>query len=41
MDEFGFYGPDTEKMLAWAAGNARGKLSTLEEFLQVHPLQLV
>ncbi|KAK3703364.1 hypothetical protein LTR37_014470 [Vermiconidia calcicola] len=38
--EFGFYGPDTEELVAWAAANARGRLSTLEEFLQEHPLQL-
>ncbi|KAI4186006.1 MAG: hypothetical protein LQ348_004283 [Seirophora lacunosa] len=39
-EEFGFYGPDSEKLVAWAAENARGQPSTLEEFLQVHPLQL-
>ncbi|KAJ9148418.1 HSCARG dehydrogenase [Pleurostoma richardsiae] len=39
-EEFGYYGPDTEKLVAWAAENARGKLSTLEEFLEAHPLQL-
>ncbi|KAK3708291.1 hypothetical protein LTR37_011556 [Vermiconidia calcicola] len=38
--EFGFYGPDTEELVAWAAANARDKLSTLEEFLKGHPLQL-
>ncbi|KAL8743543.1 MAG: hypothetical protein Q9184_008099, partial [Pyrenodesmia sp. 2 TL-2023] len=40
-EEFGYYGPDSEKLVAWAADNARGRPSTLEEFLQVHPLQLV
>ncbi|KAL8935758.1 MAG: hypothetical protein Q9216_005272 [Gyalolechia sp. 2 TL-2023] len=40
-EEFGYYGPDTEELVAWAAANARGRPSTLEEFLQVHPLQLV
>ncbi|KAL8905616.1 MAG: hypothetical protein Q9207_002526 [Kuettlingeria erythrocarpa] len=40
-EEFGHYGPDSEKLVAWAAENARGKLSTLEEFLRAHPLELV
>lgn len=41
LEEFGYHGPDSEKLIAWAADNARGRLSTLEEFLQAHPLQLV
>ncbi|KAI4208499.1 MAG: hypothetical protein LQ346_000009 [Caloplaca aetnensis] len=40
-EEFGYYGPDSEKLVAWAAENARGKPSTLEEFLRAHPLELV
>ncbi|KIX09389.1 uncharacterized protein Z518_00468 [Rhinocladiella mackenziei CBS 650.93] len=39
-EEFGYYGPDTEKLVAWAARNARGRLSTLEEYLKAYPLQL-
>jgi uncharacterized protein YbjT (DUF2867 family) len=39
--EFGYFGPDSEKLVAWAAGNARGKLSTFEEYMEAHPLQLV
>lgn len=39
--EFGFFGPDSEKLVAWAAENARGRPSTLEEYLQAHRLQLV
>ncbi|KAK3367551.1 hypothetical protein B0H63DRAFT_504482 [Podospora didyma] len=42
-DEFGYYGPDTEKLVAWSAGKARvgaGKLATFEEFLKANPLQL-
>jgi uncharacterized protein YbjT (DUF2867 family) len=39
-EEFGYYGPDTEKLVAWAAENARGRLSTFEEYLEAHPLQL-
>lgn len=39
-EEFGYFGPDSESLVAWAAENARGKLSTLEEFLEAHPPQL-
>ena len=39
-DEFGYHGPGAEELYAWAAENARGKLTTLEEFLEAHPLQL-
>ncbi|KAI1374411.1 HSCARG dehydrogenase [Hypoxylon crocopeplum] len=39
-EEYDYYGPDTEKLVAWASENARGKPSTLEEFLEAHPLQL-
>ena len=42
MEEFGgYFGPDTEKLVAWAAENARGRLTTLEEYLEEHSLQLV
>ncbi|XXG94147.1 hypothetical protein Hte_000399 [Hypoxylon texense] len=40
QEEFGYFGPDAEKSIAWAAENARGKLSTFEEFLKAHPLRL-
>lgn len=40
QEEFGSYGPDTKKLIAWAAENARGRLSTLEEYFETHPLQL-
>ena len=39
-EEFGYFGPDSEKLVAWAFENARGRLSTLEEFFIRHPLQL-
>lgn len=39
-DEFGYFGPDSEKLVAWAAENARGRLSTFEDYLEAHPLQL-
>ena len=39
-DEFGYFGPGSKKLVAWAAENARGRLSTFEEYLEAHPLQL-
>ena len=39
-EEFGYYGPDSQKLVAWAAENARGRLSTFEEYSEAHPLQL-
>lgn len=39
-EEFGYWGPGSEEMVAWAVENARGKLATLEEFLEAHPYQL-
>ncbi|KAJ5081223.1 hypothetical protein N7456_013461 [Penicillium angulare] len=40
MDEYGYFGPDSETLVAEAAAVARGKLSTFEEFLERHPFQL-
>ena len=40
QEEFGYFGPDSKKLVAWAAENARGRLSTLKEYLETHPLQL-
>ena len=40
QEEFGYFGPDSKKLVAWAAENARGRLSTFEEYFQAHPLQL-
>lgn len=40
QEEFGYFGPDSKKLVAWVAENARGRLSTLKEFLETHPLQL-
>lgn len=39
-EEFGYFGPDFKELVAWAAENARGRLSTLEEYFRSHPLQL-
>ena len=40
LDEFGYFGPDSEKLVAWAADNAQGRLSTFEDYLEEHPLRL-
>lgn len=40
-EEFGYFGPDSEHLVPWAAKNARGRLSTLEEYFEAHPLHLV
>ena len=40
LEEFELFGPETEELVAWAAENARGRLSTFEEYLEAHPLQL-
>ncbi|MCJ1377824.1 hypothetical protein MMC17_000920 [Xylographa soralifera] len=41
MEEFGYCGPDSKDLVAWAVANARGRLSTFEEYLEAHPLQLI
>jgi hypothetical protein len=38
--EFGYYGADMEEQLRWGAEQARGKLTTFEEYLQTEPLKL-
>ncbi|TVY90085.1 NmrA-like family domain-containing protein [Lachnellula willkommii] len=38
--DFGYYGKDTEKEVAWAAANARGKLTTYAEYVKAHPFHL-
>jgi len=40
QEKLGYFGLDTQKLVAWAAENARGRLTTLEEYLEAHPLQL-
>ena len=40
MEEFGYWGPDSEKLVDWAIKNARGKLTTFEEYLEAHPFRL-
>ncbi|OBT79399.1 hypothetical protein VF21_02023 [Pseudogymnoascus sp. 05NY08] len=38
--EFGYFGPGSEELIAWSVQNARGRLSTFEEYLEVHPFRL-
>ncbi|KAI5918452.1 hypothetical protein F4810DRAFT_691934 [Camillea tinctor] len=38
--EFGYFGPRTAELVVWAAANARGKLTTFEEFVERHPFEL-
>lgn len=39
-DELGYFGPESETLVAVAAGSARGKLTTFDEFLKEHPFLL-
>ncbi|OBT82696.1 hypothetical protein VE02_08845 [Pseudogymnoascus sp. 03VT05] len=38
--EFGYFGPGSEELIAWSVQNARGRLSTFEEYLEAHPFRL-
>ena len=40
QQEFGYYGPQTKELVAWAAENARGKVHTFQEYLAQNPLPL-
>ncbi|KAI9878807.1 MAG: hypothetical protein M1830_010491 [Pleopsidium flavum] len=40
QQDFGYYGPQTKELVAWAAGNARGKVHTFEEYLTKNPLRM-
>ena len=40
MQEFGYYGPDTRERVKWTGEQARGKLTTFEEYLRENPLNL-
>lgn len=40
-EEFGgYWGPDTERLVAWAVKNTRGRLRTLKEYLEANPIRL-
>ncbi|KAK6067986.1 hypothetical protein SCUP515_09899 [Seiridium cupressi] len=41
QEEYGYFGPKTEQLVAWAAKQARGRLTTLEEYLEAHPFKLL
>ncbi|KAJ9616206.1 hypothetical protein H2204_014001 [Knufia peltigerae] len=40
INDYGYYGPGTEEKVKWAAEQARGKLSTFEDYLEKHPYKL-
>ena len=40
QQDFGYYGPQTKELVAWAAAHARGKVHTFEEYLTKNPLPL-
>ena len=40
MQDFEYYGSETEELVKWSTENARGKLTTLEEYLTKNPIQL-
>ena len=40
IQDYGYYGPQTEELVNWTAKQARGSLTTLEEYLVKYPLHL-
>lgn len=40
IQDYGYYGPQSEELVGWTAKQARGKLTTLEEYLAKSPLHL-
>jgi uncharacterized protein YbjT (DUF2867 family) len=40
QQDFGYYGPMTKELVAWAVEHARGEPVTFEEFLEKNPLSL-
>jgi hypothetical protein len=40
QQDFGYYGPETKDLVAWAVEHARGEPITFEEFLEKNPLSL-
>ncbi|KAG0090732.1 hypothetical protein BGZ92_002311 [Podila epicladia] len=40
IQDFGYYGLQTEELIEWASKNACGNLTTFEEFLNKNPLKL-
>ena len=40
IQDYGYYGEDTEEKVRWSAGQARGELTTLDKYLKENPLNL-
>jgi uncharacterized protein YbjT (DUF2867 family) len=40
FEAYGYFGPKTKEQITWSAEQARGKLTTLDEYLTKSPLQL-
>ncbi|CAI6237200.1 unnamed protein product [Periconia digitata] len=40
FQDYGYYGEDTEEKVMWSAKQARGELTTLDEYFQKNPLKL-
>ena len=40
QQDFGYYGPQTKELVAWAAENARGKVNTFVQYLTKNPLPM-
>ena len=40
QEEFNYWGPNSKSLMAWSSENARGKLTTLEDYLEAHPPRL-
>ena len=40
IQDYGYFGPESQKRVDWTVKQARGKLTTLEEFLKREPLKL-
>ncbi|KAH7330550.1 hypothetical protein BKA65DRAFT_566037 [Rhexocercosporidium sp. MPI-PUGE-AT-0058] len=39
-EEFGYWGPNSEELVTWAAKNSTGTLTSFEEYLKKHPYHL-
>ena len=40
FQDYGYYGENTEEKVKWSAEQARGKLTTLDEYFKANPLKL-
>lgn len=38
QQDFGYYGPETEALVQWAADHARGEVTTFDKYLEEHPM---